>query len=219
MTHKMPSAVRDRAVQIANHEMAHYVVARALGFETGGVSLTVSMDLSHRGGATITLARPIVSMQGMKAYLQARVIILFAGVMGQTLITRRAAGKRVDKAHALAILRGEFGAEKDYAKIRELRHLLRNIEHPGTDAGSSRLLAAELKAINDHLWLRTQNIVDTLAETIIELASVLVEGMTLVEQWGRAADTYEGELTREALERLEVVQKIARVAPRNTTQG
>lgn len=216
MTNKMPSAVRDRAVQIANHEMAHYVVARTVGFATGGVSLTVSMDLRHRGGATITLARPIGSMEGMKAHLQARVMVLFAGVMGQTLHTRNAAGKRVDKAQALAILRGEFGAEKDYAKIRELLHLLRNMEHPDTDPGSSRLLTAELKAINDHLWLRTQNIVDTLAETIIGLARMLVEGMTLVEQWGRAADTYEGKLTREVLERLELVQAIAWVAPLNT---
>ncbi|MHC8307679.1 peptidase M41 [Pseudomonas sp. PB3P13] len=210
MTNKMPSAVRDRAVQIANHEMAHYVVARALGFETGGVSLTVTIDLRHRGGAAITLARPIASMEGMKAHLQARLMVLFAGVMGQTLNTGNAGGKRVDKAQALAILRGEFGAEKDYAKIRELLHLLRNIEHPDTNPASSRLLAAELKAINDGLWLRTQNIVEALAETIIELGSRLVEEMALVEQWGRAADTYEGELTREVLERLEVVGDIDR---------
>lgn len=217
MTNKMPSAVRDRAVQIANHEMAHYVVARALGFETGGVSLTVTMDLRHRGGAAITLARPIVSIEDMKAYLEARVMVLFAGVMGQTLSARSAVGKRVDKAQALALLRGEFGAEKDYAKIRELLHLLRNIEHPDTDAASSRLLTAELKAINDSLWLRTQNIVDRLAETILESACRLVEGMTLVEQWGRAGDTYEGELTREVLERLELVQRIPLLAPMNAT--
>jgi Zn-dependent protease len=58
MTTKLPAAVRDRALQIVHHEMGHYVVARALGFETGGVTLTVTMDLRHKGGATINLVRP-----------------------------------------------------------------------------------------------------------------------------------------------------------------
>lgn len=212
MTHKMPSAVRDRAVQIAHHEMAHYVVARALGFQTGDVSLTVTTDLRHRGGAAITLARAIVSMDDMKTYLEARVMVLFAGVMGQSLRANGTAGKRVDPTKALAILRGELGAEKDYAKLRELRHLLRNIEHPATDPASTRRVTAELKAINDRLWLRTQTIVEALADTIIGLAGELVEGMTLVEQWGRAADSYEGVMTGERLERLGLVRGIGLVA-------
>jgi hypothetical protein len=37
MTNKMPPVLRDHALQIAHHEMAHYVIARALGFETGGI--------------------------------------------------------------------------------------------------------------------------------------------------------------------------------------
>ena len=61
MSRIMPSAVREHALQIAHHEMGHYVVARALGFATGGVTLSVTMDLRHQGGAAITLARPISS--------------------------------------------------------------------------------------------------------------------------------------------------------------
>jgi hypothetical protein len=37
---------------------------------------------------------------------------------------------------------------------------------------------------------------------------MLVDGMVIVEQWGRAADTYEGVLTREVLEGLRLVQAI-----------
>ncbi|HCS44271.1 MAG TPA: peptidase M41, partial [Pseudomonas sp.] len=40
------------------------------------------------------------------------------------------------------------------------------------------------------------------------LALALVDGMVMVEQWGRAADTYEVVLTGEMLERLRPVQAI-----------
>jgi hypothetical protein len=195
-------------MQIAHHEMGHYVVARALGFETGGVSLTVTMDLRHQAGASITLARSISSIEAMKAHLEARMMVLFAGAMAQSLTSKRSPGKRVDQPKATAILKGELGAEQDYAKIRELRHLLRNIAYPETDPASADRVAAELKEITDRVWLRTQTIVEELADTISGLGEALVDGMGIVEQWGRAADTYEGVLTREGLERMGLVRAI-----------
>ncbi|WP_448094130.1 peptidase M41 [Pseudomonas lini] len=204
----MPAALRDYALQIANHEMGHYVVARALGFETGDVTLKVTMGLTHHGGASITLTRSISSIEAMKEHLEARMMVLFAGAMGQTLPAKHSPEKRVDKSKAAAILKGEFGAEQDHAKIRELRYLLRNITYPGTDPASSDSIIAELTEINDRLWLRTQKIVEELADTITGLAGLLVERMVIVEQWGRPADTYEVVLTGEMLERLQSVQAI-----------
>jgi hypothetical protein len=208
MTTKLPAAVRDRALQIAHHEMGHYVVARALGFETGGVTLTVTKDLRHQAGASITLVRPISSMEAMKEHLEARMMVLLAGAMAQTLPSKSTAAKRVDKPKATAILKGEQGAEQDYAKIRELQHLLRNIAYPDTDPASGERIAAQLKAMTDRLWIRTQKIIEDQAETIAELAGRLVDGMVIVEQWGRAVDTYEGVLTGQMLERMRVVQAI-----------
>lgn len=208
MTNRMPSVVRNHALQIANHEMGHYVVARALGFATGGVTLSVTMDLRHQGGASITLARPISSMETLTTYLEARMMVLLAGVMGQTLASTLSSGKRVDKSKAAAILKGAQGAEQDYAKVKELQHLLRNITCPDTAPASSDRIAAELQAMTDRVWGRTQEIVDDLADTITELGSVLVDSMVIVEQWGRAADTYEVVFTREMLERLRPVQAI-----------
>jgi len=202
MTTKLPAAVRDRALQIAHHEMGHYVVARALGFTTGGVTLSVTMDLRHKGGATINLVRPISSMDAMRAYLEARIIMLFAGAMAQTLPSASVGAKRVDLSDAAAILNGALGAERDDAKIRELRHLLRNISYPDTDLASSDRIATELKAINDCLWLRAQEMVEALAESITGLGAAMVDRMVLVEQWGRPADTYEVVLTGEKLERI-----------------
>lgn len=202
MTTKLPAAVRDRALQIAHHEMGHYVVARALGFTTGGVTLSVTMDLRHKGGATINLVRPISSMDAMRAYLEARIIMLFAGAMAQTLPSAPVGAKRVDLSDAAAILNGALGAERDDAKIRELRHLLRNITYPDTDLASSDRIATELKAINDCLWLRAQEMVEALAESITGLGAAMVDRMVLVEQWGRPADTYEVVLTGEKLERI-----------------
>ncbi|MDB5996171.1 MAG: peptidase [Pseudomonas sp.] len=211
---KMPPAIRDHALLIAHHEMAHYVVARALGFATGGVSLTVTMDLRHQGGASINLVRPIPSLQEMKAYLEARMMVLLAGAMGQTLSSKRSSKKRVDKSQAAAILNGALGAEQDYAKVRELRYLLRNMAYPETDPASADRIAAELKMITDQIWQQTQDIVEGLAETITELALALVDGMVLVEQWGRTADSYEVVWTGDMLEQLEPVQGIAAMSVR-----
>ncbi|MBV7551336.1 peptidase M41 [Pseudomonas sp. PDM28] len=208
MTTNLPAAVRDRALQIAHHEMGHYVVARALGFETGGVTLTVTRDLRHQGGASITLVRPILSIEAMKEHLEARMMVLLAGAMAQTLPSKPSAAKRVDKPKATAILKGEQGAEQDYAKIRELQHLLRNIVYPDTDPASGKRITAELKAMTDRVWGRTQKIIEDQAETIAELAAALVDGMALVEQWGRAADTYEVVFTGPMLERLREVKAI-----------
>lgn len=204
----MPAALRDYALQIANHEMGHYVVARALGFETGGVTLKVTMGLTHHGGASITLTRSISSIEAMKEHLEARIMVLFAGAMAQTLPAKHSPEKRVDKSKAAAILKGEFGAEQDHAKVRELRYLLRNIAYPDTDPASSDRIIAELTEINDRLWLRTQQMVEELADTITGLAGLLVDRMVIVEQWGRPADTYEVVLTGEMLERLRSVQTI-----------
>jgi hypothetical protein len=208
MTTKLPAAVRDRALQIAHHEMGHYVVARALGFATGGVTLTVTMDLRHQGGACITLVRPISSIEAMKGHLEARMMVLLAGAMAQTMPSKPSAAKRVDKPKATAILKGEQGAEQDYAKIRELQHLLRNLVYPDTDPASGERITAQLKAMTDRVWDRTQKIVEDQAETIAELARALVDGMVIAEQWGRAADTYEVVLTGQMLERLRAVQAI-----------
>jgi len=208
MTRKMPPTVRDHALQIAHHEMGHYVVARALGFATGGVTLTVTMDLRHQGGACITLVRPISSIEAMKEHLEARMMVLLAGAMAQTLPSKTSAAKRVDKPKATAILKGEQGAEQDYAKIRELQHLLRNLVYPDTDPASGERIAAELKVMTDRLWARTQKIIEDQADTIAELAVALVDGMVIVEQWGRPADTYEVVYTGPMLERLRAVQAI-----------
>jgi ATP-dependent Zn protease len=208
MTKKMPPAVRDRAWEIAHHEMGHYVVARALGFATGSVNLTVTMDLRHHGGATISLVRAISSIDAMKQHLEARMMVLLAGAMAQTLPARYSTGLRVDKAKATTILKGEQGAEQDYAKIRELQHLLRNILYPETDPAASKRITAELKTLTDRAWQRAQGIVEELSGTITELSAALVEGMVIVEQWGRAADTYEVMLTGQMLERLPAVQAI-----------
>ncbi|WP_429391762.1 peptidase M41 [Pseudomonas laurylsulfatiphila] len=208
MTTNLPAAVRDRALQIAHHEMGHYVVARALGFETGGVTLTVTRDLRHQGGASITLVRSISSIEAMKEHLEARMMVLLAGAMAQTLPSKPSAAKRVDKPKATAILKGEQGAEQDYAKIRELQHLLRNIVYPDTGPASGERITAQLKAMTDRVWLRTQKIIEDQAETIAELAGTLVDGMALVEQWGRAADTYEVVYSGPMLERLRAVRAI-----------
>jgi hypothetical protein len=63
--------------------------------------------------------------------------------------------------------------------------------------------------MTDRVWGRTQKIIEDQAETIAELAAALVDGMALVEQWGRAADTYEVVFTGPMLERLRAVKAVS----------
>ncbi len=58
------------------------------------------------------------------------------------------------------------------------------------------------------MWGRTQKIIEDQAETIAGLAVALVDGMAIVEQWGRAADTYEVVFTGPMLERMRAVRDI-----------
>ena len=62
--------------------------------------------------------------------------------------------------------------------------------------------------MTDRVWDRTQKIIEDQADTIAELAGALVDAMAIVEQWGRAVDTYEVALTGQMLERLRAVQAI-----------
>jgi superfamily II RNA helicase len=144
----------------------------------------------------------------MKEHLEARMMVLLAGAMAQTLASKSSTAKHVDKLKATAILKGEQGAEQDYAKIRELQYLLRNIVYPDTDPASGERITAQLKAMTDRVWGRTQKIIEDQAETIAALAEALVDGMVHVEQWGRAADTYEVVFTGPMLERLRAVKAI-----------
>lgn len=166
---------RERAREVAQHEMGHYVIARAMGFQTGDVTLEITGPrLGHRGSATISLSRPVKTIEEIQAYLEGRVIVLYAGAAAQTLPMRSAPSKKVDVKRAIEIIRRlNQGAEQDHAKARELVNLLRNIMKTTTGASNSVATDDELNVLDEKLFNRSVELVERYAETIIGLGGNL----------------------------------------------
>jgi hypothetical protein len=102
--------------KIARHEMAHIVVAKALGFSTGGVTLVLhSPDGSHQGTSSINLDCPTPSLSEVSAYLDQRVIILLAGYIAEPAD----ASERQSCAYlTIQSKRGESDLQKAWELIR-----------------------------------------------------------------------------------------------------
>ena len=161
------------ARRVAQHEMGHYVVARALGFRTGKVSVEITGPIGHRGATEVTLAEALASLRDVQSYIERRVQVLYAGAPAETL-QPHAPNKIVDCQQAVDIIRNPGqGAEQDYAKARELIHVLRNIKYPGTDANDAATVQGQLDAIDADLWAKAVALVETHAEAIIGLAGNL----------------------------------------------
>ena len=157
------------------HESGHYTVARALGFETGHCAIVVNFGNAHRGESEITLPVGLRSMSEISAYLERRVMVLYAGALAEGL------GKNViDKKRALKALKE--GGEQDHAKVRELVNVIRNIRHPDTPLEDAQ---KELDAIDHELWNKAAEKVLSERTVISKLATVLVSKVTSYEQLTR----------------------------------
>jgi hypothetical protein len=166
--------LREYARQVAQHEMGHYVASRLLGFRTGDVTIMITdLVAGHKGGADIRLAEPLSSMTDVAAYLERRVIILYAGAPAETLKAGPPV-KTVDREQAVTIIQNpQKGAEQGHAKARELIHILRSIRHSDTDPQQDEVVQAQLNAIDQDIWSKAIALVEQHAEIIVRLAGTL----------------------------------------------
>lgn len=161
------------AATVARHEMGHFVVATVLGFETGDVTLELIDMEGHSGGAAVTLARPIRTIPEMEDHLERRIQILYAGAIAETL-KPNSPDRTVDRDQATEIINdAQHGAGQDKAKAAELLHLVRNLRHPATVLTDHSTAQAELDVINDGLWEKTIDLVETHRDDILGLAGNL----------------------------------------------
>ena len=108
--------------RLARHEMAHIVVAKALGFRTGDVTLVLkSPDGDHVGTSTVFLEKETSSIEQVIEYLRSRVAILLAGSIAEV----ESIGELRRSAHRQ--VRSE-GAASDLQKALELLTLLLNVQ-------------------------------------------------------------------------------------------
>jgi hypothetical protein len=152
---------------IARHEMAHIVVAKAMGFSTGEATLVLhSPDGSHQGTSLIHLEHSTPLLNDVSTYLARRTIVLLAGYLAEP----EEAHERTSDAHLII---KEKIAESDLQKALELIRVKLNIE------GSSQ-----------------QNTVEGALHSLVEQASSIVEKnfgviSSLAQKFAARIDFYE----------------------------
>lgn len=203
----LPDHLSRLACRVAQHEMGHYVVARALGFRTGDVSIKIIGPIDgHHGTAAVTLPEETRSIEDLRVYLERRVIVLYAGGAAETLPGRGAPTKKVDVEETIKVIRNPGqGAEQDHAKARELIHILRNICRPDSDVGDNAIIQAELDELDAKLFSRAVELVEAHADTIVGLAANLASRIQAPKSIVKLEAAY--------LEALPSVQQIARATP------
>lgn len=139
---------------VVSHELGHWLVARALQFKTGGISITIHQQgfgsPIQDGHATVFPAPVITSADELRSYLEDRICILYGGLAGQV--------------HNQELTPDELGeiqmrdASSDIRTIKELLPMLRGIHYgPEADATTSEVQFNEVIA---PIWLRAQHLVD-----------------------------------------------------------
>lgn len=169
MTDKTQAQLLARALPIAKHEFGHYIVAKKLKFNTGKLSLTIFLPDGHRGTSEIEPATPLNTIKDTKTYIENRVSVLYAGSLAETL-----SEGEVNQNYANDVLKTV--ATQDYAKARELIHLLRSLEY-GLPS-SEEIGNAQLKTISDRVWEKAVKIIRREHELIEKLAEKLASRIT-----------------------------------------
>ena len=159
-------------LRVARHEVGHYLAGRHFGFKMDGVTLQVSHTGDNYGTSSITLSKPLRKMPEVERYLEERVVCLMAGLAGEVV--------DLDEVKDRAIYEhAKLNASQDFAKVRELMHLIRNIRHAKdalTKAGP------QLKAIDDELTQRTIQFINSERALLDELAPLLADQPTAWDQ-------------------------------------
>ncbi|PHR71130.1 MAG: hypothetical protein COA66_10450 [Arcobacter sp.] len=130
--------------EMCKHEMGHYVVAKLLNFDVEGITLLNGYNASaHVSSATILLQRSLENIEQIKKYLEDRIIVLYAGVLSESLINQKI------NLQGVGDLFNSSG-RNDNNKVNDLVQLYRNILYPN-ETNSSKILE-QLKLINDKCY-------------------------------------------------------------------
>ena len=151
----------DRVRADIRHEFGHLVVAKVLGFQTGGVGLGPT-----EARAEIFLRPSFRSVADVADYARRRVKVLYAGAGAQALNKGE-----VDGGQAEQLLRTT--SSNDHAKIRELLRIISAIEHPNAVADDDR--GRVTTSLDTELRLETGELVEKHSVLVLGLTEFFVE--------------------------------------------
>lgn len=159
---------------LGRHEAGHYIVARALGFETGEVSICF-FNSEHSEGSVET---ELVQYEGpfeAQAFLEKRIQVLFAGVMAESLVDGA-----VDEAAAK--VKAEREGRQDRNIASEYVCMVRRYRHPGlTERNHIRKAQG---AIFEELWEGARKLVER------HHVAIFILGGHLAAKVEQASETY-----------------------------
>lgn len=154
--------LREQARPVACHEAGHYIVARVLGFETGGIHVGAS-PFGTRGKSEIFLHGPIKSVDDVVDYARRRTQVVLAGVMAEHFTA-----DDIDETAAREAL--TTTATDDWTKARENLRTVCSILHPNAGQQLGALLeheAVELMNKAAALVRAERPLIETLAARLL----------------------------------------------------
>lgn len=199
-----PLVTRIRA--LAQHELAHFVTAIALGFEGYEVTLKIHMtELVHRGKSRANNAIRCETLEDMRIFMHKRAIVTLAGVMGESV--SRSTFK-VDMRKALDLLElEETGAALDNAVAKELAQLIDNSSSEVGECGLPAKGSGSLKVFQE-IFIQAASVVHLNVRSICVLADLLAARAAIDETNG----FIEASLTLKDIEHMAVFREIQHVS-------
>lgn len=147
MNAKILEIKRERNLKLCQHEASHTAIAYVLGFTVVGVEIK-QQDLLLQGGAELNVFKPLSDIPDVINYLNDRITVLSAGVIGEYFLESACDKEVADKAF------DSLEGRSDRDKIEGLRSLLINLSSVTADN-----YAELLDQHKDRLRLRTLDLV------------------------------------------------------------
>jgi len=176
-----------RMRKICYHEAGHYVLAREKQFKTQGISVLFYFPKGHSGESGIEPWNPMIrTIPDIENYIKRRVQVLYAGAIAEAMDI----DGNYDSEYALNEWKNG-GSKNDYAKFRELIHVLRNISFPETT--DEKIAQKQLNEIEDKLIVESGEIVQKRIKLIYKIGDLLFDK---IKEYGVEYDLSEQEINK-----------------------
>jgi hypothetical protein len=156
---------RKQLIPSVRHEFGHLVIAKAVGFGTGGIKLAAT-----HAEAEVDLLPSFLSLADVQEYSERRIKVLYAGACAEAL-----SGQRVNLNAGRKLF--ETTAANDHAKIRELTRIVCGAKYPSINNLAE--YARQLEKIDDALAIETVEMVEQDASLIEELTAYFMDKLDI----------------------------------------